>query len=190
MVKLVDTPASGAGDRKVVEVRVFFWAPIQAADYTSLLLHKNPRKRVFAFWGFDRFKVLIALAKQGFTEQNVRRIVRPINGVHAADTAQMVKLVDTPASGAGDRKVVEVRVFFWAPIQTKPSLALGFVLFGPTLSSCLCADPLGSSPARCPTWIIDIDLSTTACTHLLPDSKRWSDKPSALDLERKIPATS
>src|ERR1700712_310308 len=27
MVKLVDTPASGAGDRKVVEVRVFFWAP-------------------------------------------------------------------------------------------------------------------------------------------------------------------
>jgi hypothetical protein len=39
----------------------------------------------------------------------------------------MVKLVDTPASGAGDRKVVEVRVFFWAPIQTKPSPALGFV---------------------------------------------------------------
>jgi hypothetical protein len=182
MVKLVDTPASGAGDRKVVEVRVFFWAPIQAADYTSLLLHKNPRKRVFAFWGFDHFKVLIALAKQGFTEQNVRRIVRPINGVHAADTAQMVKLVDTPASGAGDRKVVEVRVFFWAPIQTKPSLALGFVLFGPTLSCrthrpplCLCADPSGSSSTRCPAWIIDIDLSTTVCTHLLPDSKRWND---------------
>jgi hypothetical protein len=38
-----------------------------------------------------------------------------------------VKLVDTPASGAGDRKVVEVRVFFWAPIQTKPSPVLGFV---------------------------------------------------------------
>jgi hypothetical protein len=30
----------------------------------------------------------------------------------------MVKLVDTPASGAGDRKVVEVRVFFWAPISS------------------------------------------------------------------------
>jgi hypothetical protein len=43
MVKLVDTPASGAGDLTVVEVRVFFWAPI---------LHKNPRKRVFAFLGF------------------------------------------------------------------------------------------------------------------------------------------
>ncbi|RML62206.1 hypothetical protein ALQ93_01621 [Pseudomonas syringae pv. pisi] len=53
MVKLVDTPASGAGDRKVVEVRVFFWAPIQATDYNSLKLHKNPRKRVFAFSGFD-----------------------------------------------------------------------------------------------------------------------------------------
>jgi hypothetical protein len=33
-----------------------------------------------------------------------------------------VKLVDTPASGAGDLTVVEVRVFSWAPIQkTEPS---------------------------------------------------------------------
>ncbi len=29
--------------------------------------------------------------------------------------AQMAELVDAPASGAGDRKVVEVRVLFWAP---------------------------------------------------------------------------
>ena len=29
--------------------------------------------------------------------------------------AQVVKLVDTPASGAGDRKVVEVQVFSWVP---------------------------------------------------------------------------
>ena len=43
--------------------------------------------------------------------------MRPISNGDVADTAQMVKLVDTPASGAGDRKVVEVRVFFWAPIQ-------------------------------------------------------------------------
>jgi hypothetical protein len=43
--------------------------------------------------------------------------VRHINSGNAEDYAQMVKLVDTPASGAGDRKVVEVRVFFWAPIQ-------------------------------------------------------------------------
>ena len=28
MAKLVDAPASGAGDRKVVEVRVLFWAPL------------------------------------------------------------------------------------------------------------------------------------------------------------------
>ena len=41
--------------------------------------------------------------------------MRAIDDVAVADTAQMVKLVDTPASGAGDRKVVEVRVFFWAP---------------------------------------------------------------------------
>jgi hypothetical protein len=29
--------------------------------------------------------------------------------------AQMAKLVDAPASGAGDGNIVEVRVFFWAP---------------------------------------------------------------------------
>ena len=34
----------------------------------------------------------------------------------------MAKLVDAPASGAGDRKVVEVRVLFWAPntVLTSP----------------------------------------------------------------------
>ncbi len=117
MVKLVDTPASGAGDRKVVEVRVFFWAPIQATDYSSLKPHKTRES------GFLHFQILIIKSKQGFTEQNDRRIVRPINGGDAADTAQMVKLVDTPASGAGDRKVVEVRVFFWAPIQKTEPMA-------------------------------------------------------------------
>ena len=42
--------------------------------------------------------------------------------------AQMVKLVDTPASGAGDLTVVEVRVFSWAPNsdQTRES---GFFRF-------------------------------------------------------------
>ena len=50
------------------------------------------------------------------------------NGNSVEDTAQMVKLVDTPASGAGDRKVVEVRVFSWAPNsdQTRES---GFFRF-------------------------------------------------------------
>jgi hypothetical protein len=52
MVKLVDTPASGAGDLTVVEVRVFFWAPIQIQGY-DLGFHKNPRKRVFAFLAFE-----------------------------------------------------------------------------------------------------------------------------------------
>ena len=31
----------------------------------------------------------------------------------------MAELVDAPASGAGDRKVVEVRVLFWAPFPVK-----------------------------------------------------------------------
>ncbi|WP_323161986.1 hypothetical protein, partial [Pseudomonas fluorescens] len=50
---LVDTPASGAGDLTVVEVRVFFWAPIQIQGH-DLEFQKNPRKRVFAFPGFGK----------------------------------------------------------------------------------------------------------------------------------------
>jgi hypothetical protein len=38
-----------------------------------------------------------------------------------------VKLVDTPASGAGDLTVVEVRVFSWAPIQKTEPLARFFI---------------------------------------------------------------
>jgi hypothetical protein len=57
MVKLVDTPASGAGDLTVVEVRVFFWAPIQISEL-ALEFHKNPRKRVFAFLTFEKSPLL------------------------------------------------------------------------------------------------------------------------------------
>ena len=71
VVKLVDTPASGAGDRKVVEVRVFSWAPNSDQTRES---------------GFFRFRPLIFNGKidlyfsnQGFTDQKPRRIVRPIN---------------------------------------------------------------------------------------------------------------
>ena len=64
MVKLVDTPASGAGDRKVVEVRVFFWAPIQIQGY-DLEFHKNPRKRVFAFLAFENLRPDPAGAAEG-----------------------------------------------------------------------------------------------------------------------------
>jgi hypothetical protein len=34
-----------------------------------------------------------------------------------ASRAQMAELVDAPASGAGARKGVEVRVLFWAPFS-------------------------------------------------------------------------
>jgi hypothetical protein len=37
MAELVDAPASGAGDRKVVEVRVLFWAPVN--HFIVLFLH-------------------------------------------------------------------------------------------------------------------------------------------------------
>jgi hypothetical protein len=41
--------------------------------------------------------------------------------------AQVVELVDTLASGASDRKVVEVQVLFWAPIYS-PSQVIPVVL--------------------------------------------------------------
>ena len=64
MVKLVDTPASGAGDLTVVEVRVFFWAPIQTQGYDVEFL-KNPRKRVFAFLAFENLRPDPAGAAEG-----------------------------------------------------------------------------------------------------------------------------
>ena len=41
--------------------------------------------------------------------------LRPEASCALLPRAQMAELVDAPASGAGDRKVVEVRVLFWAP---------------------------------------------------------------------------
>ena len=38
--------------------------------------------------------------------------------------AQVVKLVDTPASGAGPRKGVEVQVLSWAPYLEKPTIKI------------------------------------------------------------------
>ena len=64
MVKLVDTPASGAGDLTVVEVRVFFWAPIQIQGY-GLEFHKNPRKRVFAFPASENIRMTRVGAAEG-----------------------------------------------------------------------------------------------------------------------------
>ena len=49
MVKLVVTPASGDGVRKVVEVRVFFWAPIQVCSYTLQITQKARESGLFSF---------------------------------------------------------------------------------------------------------------------------------------------
>ncbi len=46
MAELVDAPASGAGTRKGVEVRVLFWAP-KSHFRTSSNVLKTPRKRGF-----------------------------------------------------------------------------------------------------------------------------------------------
>ncbi len=62
------------------------------------------------------------------TGNDVNRVVVDSKHAFFAINAQVVKLVDTPASGAGDLTVVEVRVFSWAPIQKKPSHWLGFLL--------------------------------------------------------------
>jgi hypothetical protein len=66
MVKLVDTPASGAGDRKVVEVRVFFWAPISSLRLVQFQGSHKTRES-----GFSAFRVSDLLnLNQGFTDQN------------------------------------------------------------------------------------------------------------------------
>ena len=44
-----------------------------------------------------------------------------------ATRAQMAELVDAPASGAGARKGVEVRVLFWAPAAPKRFKLLDFL---------------------------------------------------------------
>ena len=81
MVKLVDTPASGAGGLTAVEVRVFFWAPNSSLRLVQFQdSHKNPRKRVFAFQTVDLF-----ILNQGFTDQIALRIVRHINSGNAED---------------------------------------------------------------------------------------------------------
>jgi hypothetical protein len=42
-------------------------------------------------------------------------------------SAQVAELVDALVSGISDRKIVEVRVFSWAPNLKKPSLARFFI---------------------------------------------------------------
>ena len=44
-------------------------------------------------------------------------------------SAQMVKLVDTLVSGTSDRKVVQVRVLFWAPEIFQNQLIFQLVFF-------------------------------------------------------------
>ena len=68
--------------------------------------------------------------------------MRAIDDGNVVDAAQVVKLVDTPASGAGDRKVVEVRVFSWAPISNSrfcleppKTRESGFLRFRPLISN-------------------------------------------------------
>ena len=51
-----------------------------------------------------------------FRFSTLTRIHPPAN-CRGLPRAQMAELVDAPASGAGDRKVVEVRVLFWAPVN-------------------------------------------------------------------------
>src|SRR4051812_48158156 len=50
---------------------------------------------------------------------------RCANRARPLPRAQMAELVDAPASGAGARKGVEVRVLFWAPATHKALKMLG-----------------------------------------------------------------
>ena len=85
MVKLVDTPASGAGDLTVVEVRVFSWAPISSLRLEQFQdSHKNPRKRVFAFPASEKHPTLFCrseLARDALETSTCSQTERAI--VHA-----------------------------------------------------------------------------------------------------------
>jgi hypothetical protein len=115
MVKLVDTPASGVGGLTAVEVRVFFWAPSSNARLHQSSAFQKPAKAGFCVFRvkYHRARGPILLQK-GFTPYYDHRIVRAIDG-DSLRYAQVVKLVDTPASGVGGFTAVEVRVFSWAP---------------------------------------------------------------------------
>src|SRR5690606_12395393 len=103
--------------------------------------------------------------KQGFTRFCLLRIIRAVNKTslrRGTDRfsiaemyerhAQVVKLVDTLASGASGLTAVEVRVFSWAPIPTKPSLCSALLFLAVALSLNVFLHPRISpwehSPAR------------------------------------------
>ena len=53
--------------------------------------------------------------------------------------AQVVKLVDTPASGAGGRKAVEVQVLSWAPVLISPYPLNALKIILPLMQNFSCA---------------------------------------------------
>ena len=64
-----------------------------------------------------------------------QRILRPVpvgkSGTNTTSPyAQVAELVDALASGASGRKVVEVRVFSWAPYPSTLDRVLGYCRFG------------------------------------------------------------
>ncbi len=52
--------------------------------------------------------------------------MRTLSRHSATDLAQVVKLVDTPASGAGGLRAVEVQVLSWAPYKKASSMSWFF----------------------------------------------------------------
>jgi hypothetical protein len=62
------------------------------------------------------------------TEGSRKLIVRAIRSRHVCGSAQMVKLVDTPASGVGGLTAVEVQVLFWAPYLESSDSDIGAFL--------------------------------------------------------------
>src|SRR5690554_4531162 len=69
-------------------------------------------------------------------ENHARAVDKPSDGIYSArprhwlpnTPAQVVKLVDTLASGASARKGVEVQVLSWAPYLRRPGLYPAFFM--------------------------------------------------------------
>ncbi len=84
--------------------------------------------------------------------------MRSLSRYTPADIAQVVKLVDTLASGASALRGVEVQVLFWAPIQKKAdSKESAFFRSISTINPSAKCGSETADPVRCAAAIVNLE---------------------------------
>ena len=98
MAELVDAPASGAGTRKGVEVRVLFWAPISYSElFTQFWTSKKAR-----FAGLFRFESLSISSWQRNAKYRPLTL-RPVNAIATSCRSRTGSSFARPSSSARKR---------------------------------------------------------------------------------------